>query len=62
MRFSDVLVFIGQVPWYKRLLNRIAVGGDRTWDYVGAKHAVQSSEDIGLGFVGWVWRSSIPNP
>jgi hypothetical protein len=57
--FSDTVVFIGGESRCKKILGKLALGMDRVWESVGAKHAVQSREDTGTGFVGWVWRWSI---
>lgn len=32
---------------------------DRIWRFVGARHGLQEMEEVGMGFAGWYWRSSI---
>ena len=32
---------------------------DDIWRIVGARHAVQEQEQIGMGFVAWRWKGSV---
>lgn len=43
----------------KKLIDSVLLLMDDVWKFVGARHGLQETEQIGAGFEGWYWRYSV---
>lgn len=43
----------------KRFIGNILMLMDNIWKWVGARHGLQETEEIGAGFEGWYWTNSV---
>jgi hypothetical protein len=58
---EDVVAFIESPGWRKSVGMALSIA-DQVWSFVGARHGVQEREEVGSGFEGWYWRSSVAYP
>jgi hypothetical protein len=43
----------------KRLIGSVLMAMDDVWKWVGARHGLQETAEIGAGFEGWYWTYSV---